>query len=80
MSTEQFRGLGVAMVTPFNQDKEIDYDATEKLIEHLVTGGVDFLVVMGTTGESATLTDNEKRSLIKLVIKKNDLIFQILIF
>lgn len=72
MSTEQFRGLGVAMVTPFNQDKEIDYDATEKLIEHLVTGGVDFLVVMGTTGESATLTDKEKRSLIKFVIKKND--------
>ncbi len=72
MSTEQFRGLGVAMVTPFNQDKEIDYDATEKLIEHLVIGGVDFLVVMGTTGESATLTDKEKRSLIKFVIKKND--------
>ena len=72
MSTEKFRGLGVAMVTPFNQDKEIDYDATEKLIEHLVTGGVDFLVVMGTTGESATLTDKEKRSLIKFVIKKND--------
>ncbi|KAB2870490.1 MAG: 4-hydroxy-tetrahydrodipicolinate synthase [Bacteroidales bacterium] len=72
MSTEQFRGLGVAMVTPFNQDKEIDYDATEKLIEHLATGGVDFLVVMGTTGESATLTDKEKRSLIKFVIKKND--------
>jgi len=72
MSTEKFRGLGVAMVTPFNQDKEIDYDATEKLIEHLVIGGVDFLVVMGTTGESATLTDKEKRSLIKFVIKKND--------
>ena len=72
MSTEKFRGLGVAMVTPFNQDKEIDYDATEKLIEHLVIGGVDFLVVMGTTGESATLTDKEKRSLIKFVLKKND--------
>ncbi|BDX39286.1 4-hydroxy-tetrahydrodipicolinate synthase [Tenuifilaceae bacterium CYCD] len=72
MITEKFRGLGVAMVTPFDQDKEIDYDATERLIEHLIVGGTDFLVVLGTTGESATLTDKEKRSLIKFVIKKND--------
>lgn len=72
MIAEKFRGLGVAMVTPFIQDKEIDYDATERLIEHLIKGGIDFLVVQGTTGESATLTDKEKRSLIKFVIKKND--------
>lgn len=72
MITDKFRGLGVAMVTPFDQEKEIDYDATERLIEYLISGGVDFIVVLGTTGEAATLTDKEKRSLVKFVIRKND--------
>jgi len=67
----KFKGLGVAMVTPFNHEKEIDYNATEKLIEHLISGGVDYLVVLGTTGETATLTDKEKKSLVKFVIKQN---------
>ncbi len=60
------------MVTPFDQDKEIDYEATERLVDHIITGGADFLVVLGTTGEAATLSDKEKRSLVKFVIKKND--------
>lgn len=67
----KFKGLGVAMVTPFNREKEIDYNATESLIEHLINGGVDYLVVLGTTGETATLSDKEKKSLVKFVIKQN---------
>ncbi len=67
----KFKGLGVAMVTPFNHEKEIDYNATELLIEHLIGGGVDYLVVLGTTGETATLSDKEKKSLVKFVIKQN---------
>ncbi|RPH32565.1 MAG: 4-hydroxy-tetrahydrodipicolinate synthase [Bacteroidales bacterium] len=67
----KFKGLGVAMVTPFTHEKEIDYNATEKLIEHLIGGGVDYLVVLGTTGETATLSDKEKKSLVKFVIKQN---------
>lgn len=67
----KFKGLGVAMVTPFNQEKEIDYNASELLIEHLIGGGVDYLVVLGTTGETATLSDKEKKALVKFVIKQN---------
>lgn len=70
--SEKFRGLGVAMVTPFNHEKEIDYDATRRLIEFLIEGGVDYLVVLGTTGESVTLSNKEKKSLVKFVIKQND--------
>ncbi len=67
----KFKGLGVAMVTPFNQEKEIDFNATELLIEHLIGGGVDYLVVLGTTGEVATLSDKEKKALVKFIVKNN---------
>ncbi|MDD3687872.1 MAG: 4-hydroxy-tetrahydrodipicolinate synthase [Bacteroidales bacterium] len=55
-----FTGTGVAMITPFNDDKSIDFDAFAKLIDDLISGGVDYLVVMGTTAESATLSQDEK--------------------
>jgi len=53
-------GTGVAMVTPFNKDKSIDYKGLESLIEYLIDGGVEFLVSLGTTGESAVLSSEEK--------------------
>ena len=59
MKTE-LKGTGVAMVTPFNKDKSIDYKGLENLIEYLIDGGVEFLVSMGTTGESAVLSSQEK--------------------
>lgn len=68
----KFKGLGVAMVTPFTQNKEIDYDATKRLVESLIGGGVNYLVVLGTTGESATLSDKEKKALVKFVIKQTN--------
>jgi 4-hydroxy-tetrahydrodipicolinate synthase len=68
----KFKGLGVAMVTPFNAEKEIDYDAAERMVEHLVGGGVDYLVLLGTTGESVVLSDDEKKDFVEYVIKKND--------
>lgn len=68
----KFRGLGVAMVTPFDSEKEIDYKATERMVEHLIGGGVDYLVLLGTTGESVVLTDDEKREFVEFVIEKND--------
>lgn len=61
---ERFRGLGVALVTPFRDNGQIDYAGLEKLIEHQVTGGVDYVVTMGTTGESVTLTKAEKKQLL----------------
>ena len=57
---EKFRGTGVAIVTPFNDDFSIDYNAIKKLVEYVIDGGVDYIVVQGTTGESSTLTQDEK--------------------
>ena len=53
-------GTGVAMVTPFKKDRSIDFNGLENLVEYLIDGGVDFLVSMGTTGESAVLSQKEK--------------------
>ena len=55
-----FTGVATALVTPFNQDLSINYGMLEKLIEFQIKGGVDALVLCGTTGESATLSDQEK--------------------
>lgn len=65
---ERFRGLGVALVTPFRDNGQIDYAALERLIEHQITGGVDYVVSMGTTGESVTLTKAEKKELLAQTI------------
>jgi 4-hydroxy-tetrahydrodipicolinate synthase len=56
-----FYGTGVAMVTPFHEDGQVDYDGLQKLINHLIDGGVEYLVSLGTTGESATLSDDERK-------------------
>jgi len=57
----KFYGTGVAMVTPFQADGQVDYSALKRLIDHLVDGGVEYLVSLGTTGESATLSKEEKK-------------------
>lgn len=61
MNRTQFKGLGVAMVTPFTDDFAVDYNALGNLTESLISGGVNYLVVLGTTGETATLTKDEKK-------------------
>ena len=57
----KFHGTGVAMVTPFQADGQVDYPALKKLVDHLIDGGVEYLVSLGTTGESATLSKDEKK-------------------
>ena len=57
----KFQGTGVALVTPFNTDGSVDYNGLKNLINHLVNGGVDYLVSLGTTGETATMTKDEKK-------------------
>lgn len=57
----RFYGTGVAMVTPFDGSGQVDYAALRKLIDHLIDGGIDYLVSLGTTGESATLNKEEKK-------------------
>tara|TARA_B100000963_G_scaffold61643_1_gene49582 strand:+ start:619 stop:1509 length:891 start_codon:yes stop_codon:yes gene_type:complete len=68
---KKFNGTGVALVTPFKKDGEVDYSALEKLVEFQIQNGVNYLVVQGTTGESVTLTDQEKISVLEFVIEIN---------
>ena len=62
-----FKGTGVALVTPFNSELKIDYNSFEKLLEFNSNGGVDYYVVNGTTGESATTSSKEKRDLLNFI-------------
>ncbi|HRG36707.1 MAG TPA: 4-hydroxy-tetrahydrodipicolinate synthase, partial [Chitinophagales bacterium] len=61
-------GVGVALVTPFNEQKEINFDEFDKVVNHVIEGGVDYVVVLGTTGESVTLDKKEKQELIKACV------------
>lgn len=67
-----FKGTGVALITPFHEDYTIDFDSLKRLINHVISGGVDYMVVLGTTGESATLTSHEKKQVLKACLEFND--------
>lgn len=67
-----FRGTGVALITPFDSEHNVDYNALEKLVNHCLDNGVDYLVAMGTTGENATLSNAEKLEVLKFVQKVNN--------
>ena len=69
--THPFTGAGVALITPFNEDKSIDYSALERLVENQVSGGIDYLVVLGTTAETPALSEIEKKEVVRFVIEKN---------
>ena len=63
------KGLGTALITPFKADKSVDYDALARLLDTQLTGFVDYIVVLGTTGEAATMTEDEKRE-VRTFIRK----------
>lgn len=65
----KFKGTGVAIVTPFNKDGSIDYKSLNKLVDFIIKGGVEYVVVLGTTGESVTLSKEEKQSVVTHVIE-----------
>jgi len=56
-------GTGVALVTPFNSDRSVDFKGLKKLIDHTIDGGIEYLVSLGTTGETATLKKEEKKKI-----------------
>lgn len=68
--TETLRGTGVALVTPFNTDGSIDFTALENLIDHVIGGKVEYIVTLGTTGETPTLSKKEKISIVEFTIDK----------
>ena len=68
----KLKGLGVALVTPFNEDLSIDFDSLTKLVEYNIANGTDFLVVLGTTAETATLSKAEQAQVIEHIVKVNN--------
>lgn len=69
---KRFRGTGVAIVTPFKSDSSIDFSALGRVTNHVVKGGVNYIVAMGTTGEASTLTKDEKQAVICHVLETVD--------
>jgi 4-hydroxy-tetrahydrodipicolinate synthase len=69
---KKFRGTGVAIVTPFKNDSSIDFAALGRVVNHIISGGVNYIVVIGTTGESVTLTKDEKKAVISYVAEVTD--------
>ena len=59
--------MGVALITPFKEDESVDYEALARLVDYQLQNGTDYLVVLGTTAETPTLTEEEKKDIINLV-------------
>ena len=70
MIYRRFKGMGVALITPFKEDGSVDYPALMRMVDHLVQNGADFLCVLGTTAETPTLTTEEKREITRLVVER----------
>ncbi|MBP5710067.1 MAG: 4-hydroxy-tetrahydrodipicolinate synthase [Bacteroidales bacterium] len=68
MGNNKFKGLGVALVTPFSESGEIDFGCLEKLMDDVINNGVDYVVALGTTSESPTLKDKEKVEVVRTVV------------
>ena len=66
-----FGGVGVALVTPFSNEGAVDYNGLKKLVEHQIANGTDYLVVQGTTGESVTLSADEKTAVLDFILEIN---------
>lgn len=69
---QSLTGTGVALVTPFKKDFSVDTDALQKIVQYQIDGGIDYLVLLGTTAESATLNKEEKELVINTVIEANN--------
>lgn len=72
MKTKQFKGTGVALVTPFHNYGTVDFTSLGKLVDHVIDGGVDFLVALGTTSEAPVLTPDEKNAILEYIVEQTD--------
>lgn len=68
---KELRGTGIALITPFKEDGSIDFGALERLVNHSIEGGVDYLVCLGTTAETPTLTNSEKSDILQAIKSAN---------
>lgn len=67
---KKLTGTGVAIITPFKKNHDVDFDALEKMIDFVIDGGVEYIVTLGTTGETPTLTKKEQREIVDFTAKK----------
>ncbi|WP_436416015.1 4-hydroxy-tetrahydrodipicolinate synthase [Petrimonas sp.] len=72
MSEINLKGIGVALITPFKKDKSVDFDALGRLVDYQIDGGIDYLVALGTTAETPTLTRDERTEVVRFIIEKNN--------
>ncbi|MEN9917956.1 MAG: hypothetical protein RL662_392 [Bacteroidota bacterium] len=70
MSRINLKGVGVALITPFKEDESVDYEALIRLVDYQIQNNTDYLVVLGTTGETPTLTEDEKKDIIETVVNR----------
>ena len=70
MADINLKGMGVALITPFKQDESVDYEALNRVVDHIVRNGADYVVALATTSESPTLTEDEKKQIIKVVVQR----------
>lgn len=68
---KELRGTGIALITPFKEDRSVDYAALEKLVNYTIEGGVDYLVCLGTTAETPTLSEKEKLEIVSTIKSAN---------
>lgn len=69
MIQEKIKGVGVALITPFN-NYEVDYEALARMVDHVIDGGVDYIVTLGSTAETATLSIDERKQVLRFVIER----------
>ena len=67
-----FQGTGIALITPFNEDKSIDFESLGRIVNHVIDNGADFLVALGTTSEAPTLSAEEKKQVVAAILKANN--------
>lgn len=72
MKHNPFKGTGIALITPFKFDKSVDEESLVKIVNHVIDNGADFLVALGTTSEAPTLSADEKKRIVDLILKAND--------
>ena len=71
MKHNPFKGTGIALITPFKSDKSVDEESLVKIVNHVIDNGADFLVALGTTSEAPTLSADEKKRVVDLILKAN---------
>ncbi len=71
MKNNIFKGIGVALVTPFNNDQSVDTESLHNIVNYVISKGADFLVALGTTSEAATMTSDERKAVLHTILKAN---------